>query len=573
MPILFQHFAAGVNAATHPRLLVDGALASLVNGTVSSGFCDIRPPFIEHEVSFLDNKAPHFFGRGVIQGRGFYRCEAGDAIIFAADGRLFRLSLDNDSLEQIGGKCFSIHSKRVEFCQRGPYLIAQDGESPPVIIRHKTVTQGTHPTRSVPCGTIMAEGWGRLAVARDDKIFFSNHIADPNVSNTGVSLNSIAKELLFTEDTAYFKNIRYFRVPESSGKIVGMAFTPSLNGDGDLGPLAVFCERSVWLYNTRVAREQWGEQDIASNPLPHIGACSPDSIVVRGNDVIFSDQTGRIQQMRIAVRRNDDARLKSYDSNVWPIIERDHKTHLNHRLTLHLPERHTLIAVHPEVVIRDDRRVAVRHRALLALNETPTVEGAQAAWDGEWTGIHPVAMITAPYRGEQTAFFVSLDSDGVNRIYRLGGRGPDQIQGRSVSQPMTATTRADTDQQPFKKKSATAALVNVGNAVGPVRIKGTWMPDGKHLPWCQSDHNVETCFNGGFGEPQDLPRLTLPAPPRHPFSSAQVSITITGRARLEEIAIETEQLSTPNNVAPGGCVTTHCRSVSECVKPYDLSQA
>lgn len=573
MPILFQHFAAGVNAATHPRLLIDGTLAGLVNGTVTSGFCDIRPPFVEHEVSFLDGASAHFFGRGVIQGGGFYRCEAGNAIIFAADGRLFRLSLEDDSLEQIGGKCFSIHSRRVEFCQRGPYLIAQDGESPPVIIRHKTVTQGTHPTRGVPVGSIMAEGWGRLAVARGDKIFFSNHIADPNVNNSGIALNSIAKELLFTEDTAYFKNIRYFRVPESSGKIVGMAFTPSLNGDGDLGPLAVFCERSTWLYNTRIAREQWGEQDIASNPLPNIGACSPDSIIVRGNDVIFSDQTGRIQQMRIAVRRNDDARLKSYDSNIWPIIEHDHKTHLNRRLTLHLPERHTLIAVHPEVVIRDDRRVAIRHRALLALNETPTVEGAQAVWDGEWTGIHPVTMLTAPYRGKQTAFFVSLDSDGVNRIYRLGSSGPDRIHGRSINQPMTATTRADADQQPFKKKIATAAIINIGDAVGPVKIAGAWMPDGKSLPWCQSDHDVKTCFNGSFGEAQDLSRLTLATPPHHPFSSAQVAITVSGQARLEEIAIETKQLDSPNNIAPAACVTTYCQTRTQPPKAYDLSQA
>lgn len=550
MSILFQSCAIGVNAATHPRLLPEGSLAMLVNGTVTSGFASPRSPYIQHETAILDSASNVTFARGAVQGYGYYRDERGDAINIAVDGYLFRLSLDTDTLERIGFKrYFSKHSKRVDFCQRGTFHLAQDGVSPPVVIRHKTATQGTHPTKSIPTGNLMAEGWGRLAVARGDKVFFSNHIADPNPEDLP---DGISPALAFTEDTAYFLNTRYFRVPKSSGNIIGMAFTPSLNGDGDLGPLAVWCERSTWLYNTRIPREEWGSQDIASNPLPHIGACSASGIAVRGNDVLFSDQAGRIQQMRIAVRRNDDARLKSYDSAVWPIIEHDHKTHLDRRISVHLRERHTLTAIHPEVVYLDDGRHTVRHRAILSLNEAPVIEGIETVWDGVWTGIYPVGMIAAPWRGAETMFIISLDSDGRNRIYRLGvSPGQDIANGIERGQPMLAITRASSDEEPFKLKSAVAASFNIGNASGRVEIKGDFIADGKPaVEWFSKSFDAQVSFAGAFGTPQSIPRVLAPATPdKRDWSFAQMAITITGQATLEEMAIETNKRDAPKNDA------------------------
>lgn len=578
MPIIFQHYGHGVNAATHPRLLPDGTLARLVNGTVTSGFCDPRPPFIFHQVAALDVASSAHFAQGVVQGAGLYLSEFGAVIAIASDGYIFRFDVEAGTIEKVGVKAFSKYSPRVSFCKRGPYLIAQDGESPPVVIRHRTAKQGTHPTRSIPTGWLMAEGWGRLAVASPcrTKIYFGNHIADPNAGE-GLTRDDFPPELAFTEDTDYFKNIRYFRSGSPGDRIVGMTFTPSLNGDGDLGPLAVFRERSTWLYNTRVPRELWGEQDIASNPLPNIGACGPDSISIRGNDILFSDQTGRIQQMRIAVRRNDDARLKAYDSNVSTIYSGDHATHLNRRISAHLPERHTLVAIHPEVVNRRDGRWTVRHRALLALNESPVMESPQAVWDGTWTGVHPVAMVAAPWRGKNTLFIISLDSDGVNRIYRLGDAPGYDVAHDHTSrlQPMLVVTRADSEQEPFKLKRAKAGAVNIGAASGPVSLSAKWIGDGAPLHWFTASHHVPHCLNeGNWSDSKDLPRMTLPVPPGNTYNNGQVSITVRGQARVEEIAIDSEFLSSPSNSALPCGVKQHQPVAPECddATTYDLSK-
>lgn len=581
-PAIFQSFALGVNASRNPRLLQDGEVAMLVNGTVSSGHAAPRPPFIQHESAALDHKSSVTLARGIVQGMAFYADERGDALIIAADGYLFRQDLGAPDLQNIGGtRYFSRHSTQVYLCQRGPYMLAQDGISPPVVIHHKTATQGTHPTRSIPCGTLMADGWGRLAVASPDRrrIYFSNHSSDPNLAS-GVSTlpAGIDRWLANTEDTAYFKNARYFGIPASSGRIVGMTFTPSLNGDGDLGPLAVFCERSTWLYNTRVAREDWGTQDIASNPLPHIGACSANGVVVRGNDVIFSDQSGRIQQMRIAVRRNDDARLREHDANVKALLAADHNTHINRRLSLHLRSRYTLISRSPEVVHLDDGRYTVRHRSLLALNESPAVE-ADPVWDGIWTGIHPVAMCAAPYQGKDTAFFISLDSDGVNRIYRLGdSAGPDRRASTVSHQPMLTITRADVCGEPFKPKNFTSGAIRIGAARGTVKMQGAWVKDG--LPpvrWFTDNHDIPAALNtcSGFPSSQDIPRITVPTPPDGSFTDCALAITITGQARLEECAIDAASTGPPAQHSTNECGTTpHC-PINACpldAFTYDLSK-
>lgn len=169
MPSLFLNFARGVNAAIHPRLLPDGSLARLINGTVSSGFVSPRPAFIAHPHIGLDVNASRHFERGIVQGMAFYDIDR-PAIIIAADGRLFSLTLGPEqSMRCLSPRQQLRRSGRIYLCQRGPFMIAQDGFNPPVIIRGTTATQGTHPTRGVPTGSLMAEGWGRLAVVSPDR--------------------------------------------------------------------------------------------------------------------------------------------------------------------------------------------------------------------------------------------------------------------------------------------------------------------------------------------------------------------------------------------------------------------
>jgi hypothetical protein len=505
---------------------------------------------------------------------GTYTTDDGPMLAIAANGRLFLLDIDGGTLRQVGTAQYFHRARRVAICQRGPYLIAQDGHNPPVVVRGHVATQGTDPRRGVPTGSLMAEGWGRLAITSPDRtrIYFSNHIAD----QAGNLPAGTRPELAFTEDTAYFKNLRYFAVPRSSGRIVAMVFTPSLNGDGDLGPLAVFCERSTWLYNTRVPREQWGESDIASNPLPHTGASAAECIAVRGNDVIFSDHAGRIQQLRIAVRRNDDARLKIHDANVWPLIAGEQ--HLDKRLALHLPGRHTLIAHRPEVIRRSDGLLAYRCRSILAINESPAME-VDPVWDGEWTGIHPVAMTTAMHDGQLTAFILSLDSDGINRLYRLGNHpGSDHGPSGPIRQPVTVTTRADFMEQPFRPKQYAGAGIRLGQCRGKVDLMGDFLSDGQRRPWFHDSHIFPADLTShGWPQPGGVPRITPPSPQDGSFIDCALSITFRGQASLEEMSVDAQPLGAAlNNTTSGECKTIdHCPDY-QCppsAQHYDLSTA
>ena len=559
MPAAFQHYALGVSNTKHPRLLVDGELHALYNGTVKSGYCEPRPPFIEHNLSAIDPASTFIFGKGIAQGMAFYNAEEGPALVIAVDGSLFYLSLETDRLQRIGSKpYFSKHSEKVYLAPRGPYFIAQNGISQPVVIRHKKATQGTPPL-GVPCGTLMAEGWGRLAVVAPDRrrMYFSNHNADPTTSlPPGLDI-----WLAFTEATSYYKNAPYIQVPASAGKIVGLTFLPSLNGDGNLGPLAAICERSTWFYQISVPREQWGTVDISSCPLPFIGTCGPDTVAIRGNDALFRDQSGRLQQMRVALRRNDDARITEYDANVRNIIAADHETQIHRSISVSLRSRHTLIAHNPEIVQRDDGRHAVRHRSILVINEEKLVP-TDPLWDGVWNGIFPVAMCVAPYRGIDTIFILSLDSDGTNRLYRLGSAaGPDSTSRGIKHQPMLAITRADVCGATFAPKNFTAGIIRVGEATGPVTVDGAWIRNGAlPVPWFTDNHNVPAALTtSGFPCAQDLPPIIPPTPPGGAFHDLALAITIRGQARLEECNIDAApQGPRTSNNTTSQAVNEHC---------------
>lgn len=555
-------YAGGMNlAAINPQTMQADELCLLVNGTVRSGFAEHRPPFRQIEIAFGTATIQQAFEFGICQGMAFYDFQGTPLLVIVADGRLMTLDLTTHILESVllPSRPFSMASPQVWFQQRGPHMVVQDGVSPPVILTGKSAVQGTAST-GVPTGCMMAEGWGRLAVASPgrDKIYFSNHEADPN-----------ADILDFKEATEYYKNTRYFAIPRAAGRIVAMEFSPSLNGTADLGPLLVFCERATLAYDVSIPRDEWSTTDIMTTPLPTIGACSSAGVVVRGNDVVFSDHEGRINSLRAAVSRNEDARVFVFDRSVWPLYEGEDSAFRDRRCAVQHDSR-ILTTVQPERVWRADGRLAVRHRGIIALQESPATP-VFPVWDGLWTGIYPTHLVTARLGTETRCFALSLDSDGHNRLYELGGTGHDYAPTPKRI-PMLAALRPTDFESPFLPKPFTSAAFKLGAVSGRVSVRGWWQAD-RQTPahWFNSEHAVAECIafdRCGLLDPlpQGLPRINPPTVPKSeqsPYTAAPW-IEVTGKARLEEFIIETgETKSAPNKL------NTECETPATASAVYE----
>lgn len=518
-------------SSANPGNLGEDELQLLVNGTVRNGFISPRPPFSQSEIAWRDDGAQRIMERGVFQGAGVYERTTGADIMLAFDGWVFRYSLATREVRRITTtQPFSKHSPNVWFGQRGGICIAQDGVSPPLIIRGDTATQGTDPSRSVPTGCMMAEGWGRLAVASPgrDRIYIGNHESDP-----------LSAPLDFTEDTQYYKNTRFFEVPRRLGRIMALVFAPALNGTADLGPLTAICERGVIAYDVSIPRDKWAEEDITTTPLPTIGGCSMFSHVVRGNDIVFSDQHGHIQTLRMAVSRNEDTRILAMDQKVWPLYRSENQSLRHHRWSVRHDER-VLTTIQPERVIRDGGRVSVRHRGIIALQESPVVPRFPC-WDGLWTGIFPVCLLQVGDR----CFSVSLDSDGIHRLYEIDrGVGYDATPNLKAV-PVIAGMRATSIGLPFLAKPVKNVSFRLSEISGIVNLRGWWETDrGTPSEWFSGlkyTGDQLSFERGKIIDPSTTSeRVNPPTPSATTAFDFAPWIGFSGLARLDEVILETK---------------------------------
>jgi len=352
-------FAGGMHLSEGSHAVVgDDQAELLVNATVRHGRADPRPAWRMIPINWDARNVQTIFERGVIQDSAFYDSPAGPRFVYAVDGHL----LSFDPVERLmrrvdpdGERPFHRFAAFVHLQQRNRWLVAQDGLGPPVILEGDAARVNSDPFDGVPTGLMMADGWHRLVIASPcrTRIYLSDHEFDPE-----------STPLSFSDDAAYFRNARYFEIPPSLGRITALTFAPSFNNQDDWGPLLVFCERGTRAYLVQTPREEWLERDIAGTMLPTHGACAHGAIVPRGNDVVFSDQNGRIQSIRSVLSKLDDSRLQEADQPVWPLYRDEHGGLRRWRRSVRFDDR-ILTTVWPERVRRGDDKQSVRHRGLV----------------------------------------------------------------------------------------------------------------------------------------------------------------------------------------------------------------
>ena len=429
----------------------------------------------------------------------------------------------------------------VHLQQRGRWLVAQDGVNIPVVMDGDAARFDRNPFGGIPAGTLMADGWNRLAVVSPDRqrVYLSDHEMDPT-----------SHPLAFSEGASYYLNARYFQTPRELGRIVAVAFAPSFNYQDDLGPLVVFCERGTRAYAIQHPREEWAARDIAATMLPTVGACAHGAVVARGNDMVFSDHDGRVQTFRSAVSRRDSARVAHIDAPVRELYAKEDASLRRWRVAERFDNR-VLVSVWPERV-RRARGVAIRHRGFVVMEEE-TLSERPFVWAGLWTGILPVAINVvghqpSPLRSpEERCFAVSLDEDGVNRLYEIDRESGHDMMPDPRRVPMWVFPRWMDWKTAFDAKRLHGASVRLGPVKGRVVVQGWWqtLDRGPSEWFVHHDAGPECLSFGGDGLRSSAsvgrPRVNLPSPSsREAFYSVRPFLKVSGRASIREFALHGE---------------------------------
>lgn len=542
------NFSGGMRSADGARSAVgDDQAEILVNATVRDGRAEPRPAFKKVDHGWQGESQLHF-ERGIIQGSGYYDGPHGGRWIYIADGHILSFDPRESVFKNVspnGERPFHPLARHAYVEQRGKWMVCQDGINPPVYLEGDSAIVNSDAFNGIPIGKSMADGWHRLVVASANgrRLYISDHEFDPYKDT---ELLGQPKPLQFTDDATYFGNARYFEVPRKLGKITGATFAPSFSSQNDWGPLLVFCQNGTRAYQMQVPREDWLSQDIGATILPTIGASSHGSIVARGNDVLFSDQNGRIQSFKAAIARRDDRRIEPIDDPVWPLYRDENPRYRSSRKSTQFDDR-IIFTVWPESVTLGNGRQAIRHRGFVVLEEDH-ISDRVFVWGGLWTGIYPVAIDSGGMHGEtadspeERCFAVSLDPDGINRLYEIAKKpGPDLMpEPRRV--PMWIVPRWLDYESPFRTKSIQAAALQLTDMAGRVSISGWWQSSNKPHPakWFDHEERAANCIQ--FGEcgiinpaPSGVPRLNLSATAEQArFYRGRPWLRINGQAAVEE---------------------------------------
>lgn len=388
----------GMNSGVDPEFLPDNVAFQSYNTVSRGGKIRTRPGFTS-----IYN-APSGFPQGIT----FFTPNNGvPHLVFACGGYVFASPEPFREYYMLSNVKFSPTSRHVVFqvCEQttdytddGVFyflnrprniLIMQDGNTPAAfwdgtISRHlnpeKSFQEFTPPGKDeTPLGLWMAWVADRLVVFRGS-LGFASDLGNP---------------LKFTE-TQYLAEARAFSFP---GEVTG-AVQPNSGS-----PLLVFTNNTRTSVRVDIRdRTKWLDTDNFFVTDYDLGCVSGKSIVKSFGQTWWFSGYG-ITNLNYAYNLNLDSKFRYLDeqmaiskSKLSPVLEGICAASYENYLLFSTPaydlyNRHTWV-----------------------LDQSNTPDGG-AVWDSIWTGIRPVAWASGRVGGEERLFCLSLDRDGVNRIW------------------------------------------------------------------------------------------------------------------------------------------------------------
>lgn len=403
----YLSFEGGIDSGFPASLIQLNEAAWAVNATMRGGFLTPRPGIRKRIMRFTSEEVLTNFKTGRFQGAGTYLttdANTGAPITYLATsvgGRIFLTNLNNNYLTQdisITGDINQADVRHAWFQQAENWLIVQNRSDAPFLY-NGSVSRRAAGQGEVPLGGPMAYGKGRLWVARDN-LYFGGDLVNTKT-------DAVIK---FTEND-YLNEGGAFAV--ANGNITGMAFAANLDtslGDGDL---LVFNTTSAYAFDAPVDRTTWKnlQYPIQRFALLKYGSMNHEGIATVNGDLFFRAQDG-VRSLKYARRDFEEWGNTPISRQATRALQYDTESRLSECSTVTFDNR-MLMTVQPQ----KDTGHGTWHRGLVSL-DFYLVSGMgrklNPAWEGVWTGLRILRIITAQVNNVTRCFIYALnDSDEI----------------------------------------------------------------------------------------------------------------------------------------------------------------
>lgn len=617
----FLTLEAGVDSGFVPSLIQPNQLAWAVNTTVRDGFPRPRPGWVFRQLQFVDDAAMSLFEDGLFQGCGTYVCDsqtgeigAGQPyLVCSISGRVYSIAV------QSSNKPFSVveltsptdrndaDQPHAWFCQAERMLIVQNMLDRPIIWNGASVFRSnclTKEPHQVPIGGPMVYGKGRLAVAKDNTYTMGDLVgAAPSYSRDNV--------INFTENE-FIAEGGSFAVPQ--GPITGLIYGANLDttlGDGDL---YVFTHNNVYAFQAPIDRTIWKDLQypIQRYAALNFGSVNHNSLVLMNGDVAYRAEDG-VRTVKYARRDFSDWGQTPISRQMYRALRYDTRQLLTYASAVNFDNR-LLMTVQPQQSQRyaypdGPSGSGVYHRGLAVLDYHLVSGMGQKfppAWEGVWTGLNILQIVTIGIGANRRCFVFALSNDKRICLWEITRENTfDFDGGADVPIQWIMETRSMTAGEPSSQKKLEGAEFWYDQVAGQIEIGIKYRPDLEQC-WntaglmtdCAKYQNCDETIPCGYTTTLDVryykgqarSRFGIPTPPNVPDQQRggytrygyefQLRFENSGYFRLKRsiITMSDVQENQNPNLAKSQCVTaaeiacdsSACPGV-ECCDPNDYS--
>lgn len=405
--------------------------------------------------------------------------------------------------------------------QAAKWWVFQDNQSLPVIYNGSAARRSNQARAEVPIGNVMTYAAARLAVALPDRT--SYRVGDLAGDPSGTSQNNYEDAILRFTANSYLNEggdltVRVFGAPANIGYITAMKAFAMPDTQLGQGPLFVGCQNGVFTAQLPFDRTTWKN---LSQPLqtttPIKGPMGQENTLLVNADMWYRSPDDTIRSYIQAQRQFVSYGNTGQSTELGDLLSFDSQFLLENGSAV-LFDNRLLMTVSPVLTSR-----GVYHRGLAVLNFdlVSNIRGKlPPAWEGIWTGLQILQIITGMVNGSERCFIYALNSNNHIELWELtkSGKFDDGTNDINWNFDLPSYNCGDADQ--FKKLMAGRFVVQnlTGTLTWAVKYRTDTSPcyqawDNDSLCAPSQDCGPFQCAGPQTFQPQERTPVKLREPP------------------------------------------------------------
>lgn len=481
----------GMNSGFSPSRLGNDEVSFAINTTFRGDFAAQRPGWIKRTLTFENATVQGRFEDNFFQNAAYYESftDENDTIVVSVEGRIFMI-LDDDSVQEITPKDSSgvddlnTPTQMVWMEQAEEFLLIQNGLDRAIVFDGGGTRRAVPQESEVPTGTIMTYALGRLWVASPARRSFV--ASDIVYGPTGTAKYQRRDGILKFTENDFLNEGGAFSIPAQFGLIVDMSPIANLDTSLGQGPIQVFTERGSFSINAPFDRETWKDLTSPIQTVSSINYGPKGAVIPVNGDIWFRAEDG-LRTFQVA-RRNFNSWVNAPMSHEMDRVLNADDQSLLRFCSGTVFDNRLLVTCAPQF----DGDHGVYHLGLVALNldnVSSITEPNPPAYDGLWTGIKILKILTGYRQGRQRCFMLALNSADKIELWEMSTDQPYDDTDKLVQ--WVIETPSFRFGRPGDLKSFEGADLWIDQVYGPVTVTFKYRPD--QYPGWQDWHSYTAC--------------------------------------------------------------------------------